>query len=342
MQSKFFALIFIVFLGCFPAFAQKESGAIVGHINDMEGLPVAGAKITAVNPARGQNVTYADEEGSYRFPVLAPGTYEIRAELKGFQTASRSDLRLFVGKTLTVDLTISPTVEEALVVTGETPLIDATTTASSKTVPVETIENLPKTSFALDLFTLTPGVGDLDLEYVAYGAGGSQANAYWFDGVDISNPLDGSYWIYPNYNWIEEVNVVGIGAPAEYGGFSGVITNSVSRSGSNEFHGLFETFFENDSLVSNNIDDPALEDLGPENIDLFSDTTAQVGGRLIRDKLWFFSSFEYYYDRSNPFGFPPDNSGFIGKVTQPRILNKLTYKLNDDNSLQGFVQNLES
>ena len=338
MQSKFLALICIVFLGFFldAAFAQRESGAIVGHITDMESGAVPGAKVTAVNPARGENVAYTDEEGFYRFPVLPPGTYEIKAELEGFQTVIRGDVRLFVGKTATVDISISATVEEAVVVTGETPLIDATTTASSKTVPVETIENLPKTSFALDLFTLTPGVGDLS--YVAYGAGGSQANAYWFDGVDISNPVDGTYWIYPNYNWIEEVDVVGIGAPAEYGGFSGVITNSVSRSGSNEFHGLFETFFENNSLVSNNISDTTFEDLGPDNIDLFSDTTAQIGGRLIRDKLWFFSSFEYYYDRSNPFGFPPDNSGFLGKITQPRILNKLTYKVNENNTLQGFVQ----
>ncbi len=338
MQSKFFALICVVLLGCFlnPAFAQRESGAIVGHITDMESGAVPGVKVTAVNPARGETTTYTDAEGFYRFPVLAPGTYEIKAELEGFQTVSRSDVRLFVGKTSTVDMTISATVEEALVVTGETPLIDATTTASSKTVPIETIENLPKTSFALDLFTLTPGVGDLS--YVAYGAGGSQANAYWFDGVDISNPVDGTYWIYPNYNWIEEVDVVGIGAPAEYGGFSGVITNSVSRSGSNEFHGLFETFFQNDSLTSNNIDDPALEDLSADKVDLFTDTTAQLGGRLIRDKLWFFSSFEYYYDRTSPFGFPPDDSGALVKITQPRILNKLTYKVNNDNSLQGFVQ----
>lgn len=339
MHSRFFALMSIVILVCFltPAFAQqRESGAIVGHITDMEGGAVPGVKVTAQSPARGETVTYTDEEGFYRFPVMAPGTYEVKAELEGFQTVVRSDVRLFVGKTTTVDMSISGTVEEAVIVTGETPLIDATTTASSKTVPVETIENLPKTSFALDLFTLTPGIGDLS--YVAYGAGGSQANAYWFDGVDISNPVDGTYWIYPNYNWIEEVDVVGIGAPAEYGGFSGVITNSVSRSGSNEFHGLFETFFENNSLVGNNIDDPAIEDLGPDNIDLFTDSTAQLGGRLVRDKLWFFSSFEYYYDRSNPFGFPPDNSSFFGKITQPRILNKLTYKVNDNNTLQGFAQ----
>jgi hypothetical protein len=316
----------------------RETGAIQGIITDSEGAPVPGVTVTATNTTlKGRDGTaYTDEKGRYRFPALAPGTYQIQAQLEGFQTAVRTDVRLFVGNTVDVDLSIGQTVTETIEIAGETPLIDATTTASSKTVPIETIESLPKMSFALDLFTLTPGVGDLS--YVAYGAGGSQANAYWFDGVDISNPVDGDYWIYPNYNWIEEVQVVGIGAPAEYGGFSGVITNTVSRSGSNEFHGLVETFFQNDSLQGNNIDVPGLEEIGADTTDLFTDSTLQVSGKFIQDKLWFFTSAEYYYSRTAPFGYPPDNSDAFVKFTQPRILNKLTYKINDNNTLQGFVQ----
>jgi hypothetical protein len=338
MHSKCFALTLVILLGmaiAVPVYAQRETGAIVGTITDKDNTPVPGVTVTAHNPERGNTVAYSGEDGHYRFPALAPGTYDIIAEMQGFQTASVKQVRLFVGSTVTVDVSIGIAMEAALEILGDTPLTDATTTASSKTVPVETIENLPKTSFALDLFTLTPGVGDLS--YVAYGAGGAQANAYWFDGVDISNPVDGSYWIYPNYNWIEEVQVVGIGAPAEYGGFSGVITNSVSRSGSNQFHGLIETFFQNDSLQGNNIDDE-FEELGEDSTDLFTDTTVQFSGRLIRDKLWFFSSAEYYYSRTAPFGYPPDGTEAFTKVTQPRILNKLTYKMNDNNTIQGFVQ----
>jgi hypothetical protein len=338
MHSKLLTLTFVAILGlliAIPAHAQRETGAIVGTITDRDGAPVPGVTVIAINPARGNTTAFTGEDGYYRFPVLAPGTYDISAELEGFQTAIRKDIRLFVGATMTVDLSISPAVEEAMVISGETPMTDATTTASSKTVPVETIENLPKTSFALDLFTLTPGVGDLS--YVAYGAGGAQANAYWFDGVDISNPVDGSYWIYPNYNWIEEVQVVGIGAPAEYGGFSGVITNSVSRSGSNEFHGLIETFFQNDSFQGENVGDEFAA-LGSDTTDLFTDSTIQLSGRLVRDKLWFFSSIQYYYSRTAPFGFPPDGSEAFVRETQPRILNKLTYKMNDNNTIQGFIQ----
>ncbi len=337
-KSVGLSLVLLLFAVMLAYGQSRETGAIQGSITDSEGAPVPGVTVTATNMTlKGRDATaFTDEKGKYRFPSLAPGTYQIQAELEGFQTSVRSDVRLFVGNTVDVDLSIGQSVTETIEISGETPLIDATTTASSKTVPVETIESLPKMSFALDLFTLTPGVGDLS--YVAYGAGGSQANAYWFDGVDISNPVDGTYWIYPNYNWIEEVQVVGIGAPAEYGGFSGVITNTVSRSGSNEFHGLVETFFQNDSLQGENVDEPGLEDLGSDTTDLFTDSTIQVGGRLIHDKLWFFTSAEYYYDRSAPFGYPPDNSNSFVKVTQPRILNKLTYKVNDNNTMQGFIQ----
>lgn len=319
----------------FSVFAQKETGSILGTVTDSEGGPIPGATVTASSSSLigGSAVTQTDEKGHYRFPVLAPGIYSVQAELSGYQTIIRSGLRLYVGNTLTVDMTISQTKSEEVTVQGTTPLVDVTTPAASKTVPVETVENLPKAAFALDLFTLTPGVGDIS--YVAYGAGGSQANGYWFDGVDISNPVDGSYWVYPNYNWIEEVQVVGLGAPAEYGGFTGVISNSVSRSGSNDFHGLFETFYEKQSFISNNVSDPELQ---PNRVDLFTDNTVQLGGRLIRDKLWFFAGGQWYYQRYAPFGYPPGGGTAFAKDDQPRVIGKLTYKADTNNTLQGFLE----
>lgn len=334
--TNYLFMVLLVIIFAAPLFAQtKETGAIVGTItNDERPMPGVTVTISSPNLIGGTATAYTDADGHYRFPAIAPGVYEVSATLEGFQTVARKEIRLFVGNTFTIDLDLQAQAREELVeISGETPTIDATTTAVSKTVPLEIVENLPKFSAAIDLFTLTPGVGDIS--HVAYGAGGSQANAYWFDGVDISSPVGGEDWIIPNYNWIEEVQVVGIGAPAEYGGFTGVITNSVSRTGSNTFHGLFETFFENQDLVSNNIDDPAL---APDRIDRFTDTTVQLSGKLIQDKLWFFASGQYYYQRYAPFGFPPSGVEAFVKDEQPRILGKLTYKANQNNTLQGFLQ----
>jgi outer membrane receptor protein involved in Fe transport len=335
--KKFLLTLILTLFVVIPAFAQKETGAIIGHVTSND-APVPGAMITASSPALigGSAVMYTGKDGFYKFPALRPGTYELKSELQGFQTIVRKDIRLFVGQTVTVDFDAqAQAAGEVLEISGETPLIDATTPAVSNTVPVETIENLPKFSFALDLFTLTPGVGDADLQYVAYGAGGEAANAYWFDGVDISNPVTGAIWVYPNYNWIEEVSVVGIGAPAEYGGYTGVVTNSVSRSGSNEFHGLFETFWQNESTTSSNT-----EDLGvsPPQTDLFSDNTAQLGGPIVRDRLWFFSGLNYYYNRDVPFGYPPDQSDAKRTNEQRKWINKLTGKINEKNNVQGFIE----
>ncbi len=322
-----------------PVFAQKETGVILGTITDGDGGPMPGVTVTAASPALigGKATAYSDAEGHYRFAALPPGTYEIAAELQGFQNVIRKDVRLYVGNSLKMDLAIqAEKVSESMVITGESPLIDVTTAATSQSVPIEAVENLPKFSFALDLFTLTPGVGNLPGEYVAYGAGGDSANAYWLDGVDVSDPEGGTPWVFPNYNWIQEVQVIGIGAPAEYGQFTGVVSNSITRSGGNEFHGLAETFFQNDGTTGDNtgsLPSDLQDDFTPTTVKKFSDNTFQVGGPIIHDKLWFFSGFQYFAEDRVPLGYTS-----VRSERDPRFITKLTDKINANNTLQGFIE----
>ncbi len=126
--------------------------SIVGRVSDIDNLPLEGVTVTVSSPSLigGTATTYTDEDGNYRFPVLAPGLYEVTASLQGFQTAVRNDVRVSVGKTVTVNHAIGQTMEEAIEVSAETALVDSTTPASPKTVDIGVIENLPKFSFALD------------------------------------------------------------------------------------------------------------------------------------------------------------------------------------------------
>jgi hypothetical protein len=326
-NCKLFFLISAFIFSILPfAFAQKEeTGAISGSVKDEDEKAIPGVMIIASNLSLIglDSSTYTSVNGSYRFPVLLPGEYDIKVELDGFQTVVRKGVRLFVGQTVIVDFTLQPRgLSEVLEIQGETPPFDTRSPSMSKTIPREEIENLPSFLGSVDLFTITPGVGE---DHVAYGST-PMGNAHWFDGVDITNQFSGRPVVTPNYNWIEEIQVVGLGAPAEYGAFTGVVANSVSRSGSNQFHGLVETFFQDDSFTSNN---------GVPNETFFTDTTAQLGGPILRDKLWFFTGLQYLYKRETLFGPTGEKAPLMEK--NPRFITKLTYQPNQNNTLQGLI-----
>jgi outer membrane receptor protein involved in Fe transport len=309
------------------SFGQKETGAIEGTIKESNGQSLPGVTITASSSSLiGQSLTvYTDSEGYYRFPALSSGTYDIKAELQGFQPVVQKGIRLFVGLTLTVNFQLEMTkLSELIEVSEEVPLIDITTTATTFTVTPELIENLPKLTRIQQILRYAPGVGD---DLVAYGAAGEFANRIWIDGVDVVSPRAGGLYADYNYNWIQEVQVSGIGAPAEFGGFTGVVGNFTTRSGSDEFHGLFETFYQDENLSSTN-----LPDAGPDAPFKTYDFSAQLGGPIQRGKLWFFSGFEYPQTQTHPLGYD-------GVITEryPKFITKLTTRLNENNTLQGFV-----
>lgn len=325
-----------LFLFSISAFAGKDTGVILGTITDGDGEAIPGVTISAFNSSMvgWHTLAYSGLDGYYRFAALPSGMYEIKAELNGFRSVVRKDIRLFVGMSITVDFVLEPQpIIETMEVSGNSPALDVTTPATPATIPQEFVEKLPRTFGSISLFALTPGINEDDA--VAYGGGGPQANGYWFDGVDASDPVMGGIWQIPNYNWIQEVQVIGLGAPAEYGGFMGVVSNTITRSGGNEFHGLFETFFQNNSFTATNTDNP---DLKPPTVDLFTDSSVQVGGPILRDKLWFFSGLQYYYKRDAPIGYPAGGGEAFRTYEEPKFLGKFTYRLNQDNHFQGFIE----
>lgn len=139
---------------------------------------------------------------------------------------------------------------------------------------------------------------------MAYGAAGEVANSVWIDGVNISNPKAGDLTMGYSQNWIDEVHVTGIGAPAEYGGFTGVVANYTTRPGGNQFHGLFDTFFQNQNLTWSNVPNPR-----PEKPFTTYDVSAQLGGPILKDKLWFFSGIQFPHTETPTPGTKEDPKG---------------------------------
>ena len=168
------------------------------------------------------------------------------------------------------------------------------------------------------------------------------------DGVDTSDPEGGTQWLFANYNWFQEVQVIGLGAPAEYGGFTGVASNSLIRSGSNRFSGLFETLFQNKSMIGDNI----CEEVLAENPDL---TSGEAG---IRDRLHVpgrrtaeARQGVVLHARSSTTGRRPTPSGIsrrpaaratagptARKEKSPRFISKPTIRLGQADQLTGFIE----
>lgn len=336
-----------------PALAQiGQTAMLTGSVTDASGAVLPGATVTVASDALigGTRTAVTDDNGTYRFPALPPGTYRVTAELSGFEPFTQEGVRLLLGQTITVDpkLQISGR-QETVTVTGESPVVDVKSSASQKNLTEDVMENIPFTSrFGPGAMLLAPGVNPNN--YSAYGSGASSSNAYMIDGVDVSDPEGGTIWLFANYNWIQEVQVIGLGASAEYGGFTGVASNSLFRSGSNVFKGLFESIYENDALTDTNVTDEILEeneDLTPGTTDYITDSTFQVGGPIKRDRLWFFTSFQYYRPKNAPAGYPPtppppyQNTG-IGPEARleksPRFLFKPTIKLGPNDQLTGFFE----
>ena len=353
MRRKLLSLIAAALLfSPLPAMAQLgQSATLTGTVTDATGAILPGVTVTVASESLigGTRSSVTDANGVYRFPTLAPGVYTVTAELSSFKKATQ-EARLELGQTITLNVKLEVGgVTEVVDVAGTSPTVDVKSSAAQKNLPTEVLEFIPfSTRFGPGAVLVAPGVNPNN--YSAYGSGGSSSNNYQIDGVDVGDPEGGTIWVFANHNWLQEVQVIGLGANAEHGGFTGVASNSLFRSGSNRFRGLVETLYENKSFTGDNATEEILAlnpDLVSAKTDFVTDTTAQIGGPIRRDKLWFFTSFQYYRPQDSPSGYPPTvPAGMpdpnVGPTTRqeisPRFLFKPTVKLGDSDQLTGFLQ----
>src|SRR5687768_14129391 len=195
MRLRTFAALFAVLLLAMPVAAQEQSGSIVGVVKDGSGAVIPGATVEARSSASiGVRSTTTDAQGTYRFPALPYGTYEVTASLQGFTPAKLGDVLVELGKQRTVDLTLKLAgVAESVTVSAESPIIDAKSNATTANLDAQYIELLPKGRGLLSVLTTIPGTnnesrnGGLSID----GASGSE-NRFIVDGVDRTNARTGT------------------------------------------------------------------------------------------------------------------------------------------------------
>jgi hypothetical protein len=313
----------------------RQTSTLTGTVRDTTGAVLPGVTVNVTSPDQvgGVQTDVTDSQGIYRFPALHPGVYQMETLLPGFKTVKRGGIVLPLGTTITVDVSMDvAAVSETVQVTGESPVVDIKSSASNTQLADKVLQNLPTARFQPDIINLTPGV----TQNVAYG-GTQSSNALLMDGVDVSDPEGGTPWSFFNYNWIQEVQVVSLGANAEYGQFTGVAANSIIRSGGNQFHGLGEYLTENKSWISDNTTSlPASlqKTFTPREIKTYWDSTAQIGGPIVKDKMFFFGGFQYFHREDRPAGFTGDYTS----ERDPRYLGKLTWAISQNVRAEGFVE----
>ena len=323
---------------------SKETGAIIGTTADEEGAPLPGVNITISGPnIMGDRTAITDANGRFRVPALRPGVYSVKAELPGFNTVIRKEIRLHTGTRLTTDITMGiATLEEEVTVIAESPTVDVKTSeTASVTLSDDLLRAMPTSQFVTGIVNLAPGVtGD-----VAYGASDSTGISYQVDGVNVGDPELGSAWVFLDYNIIEEAKIMGIGLNAEYGAFTGVIFNTITKSGGNEFSGHAEIIVQSTTRKFLGIDNFWTTDNNQAYIDDnpgltvpirgLWDSSFHLGGPFIKDKLWFFLGLQYYRSKNRPTGLIEPH---FRDYKQPRFFLKITSQLSPQFSLTGFLE----
>ena len=326
LKTGFAFVLALVFLSSMSYSQSKETGAIEGVVRDSEEVPLPGVEVTISSPNMigGAQSKITDVDGKFRFVGLQPGTYSIEASLKGFTSQKRENIRLFVGKTLTADFVLEiASLEEEITVTAVIPLIDVkdsgiiTTSIDSKTMTDVIFSR--KSYYTFDVMSLAPGTVGTE----AYGVKRRAYNVYQIDGVDTSTPSSGSDWMEPDIQIFQEANVQGLGAPAEYDGFTGVVLSLITKSGGNNFDGMAQFVFRDFGWNVENVDvtEPkySLYEAPPRH--RYMDVHFSLGGPIIKDRIWFYGAATYVKTTTELEGQPQDDV-----LKQPKGFFKLTFQ----------------
>jgi hypothetical protein len=321
----------------------KTSGEILGTVQseDKSVLPGATVTLTGAGLIQKSITQTSTSAGRFRFSNLNPGTYTLTVSLAGFTTREVA-VTVAVGKASEVDVNLAlAKTSEAVTVQAEAGLVDKTSPQISTNYTAKMLQEIPVGNSRewVELMDTTAGIIDKG----AYGTGngldpdviddkyqkGSISSAYHLNGIDVSNIEYGSTWINPEYDTIQEVQVLGPGASAEYTNFTGAVVNLVTKSGSNDLHGSFSTYYTGKGLVSDN--SSGIEDLKVGTIKYAVDSAVTLGGPIIKEKLLFFGAVGYH-----PSSTEPPQATVFDKSRQMSYQARMDYLVNSQNTISGM------
>jgi hypothetical protein len=339
------------------AFAQgggaSSTGTIQGRVVDAQGAVLPGVAVTATSPALlGPQTTITSETGNYRFPAVPPGVYSLTYELAGFNTVRREGIQITLGFTGNVNVELQlATLQETVTVTGESPVIDTSTTRVQQNFKLDQLQSIPNGRDMWSLLAVTPSVQMSRID-VGGNRAGTQTGyqAYGFSGqvrvlIEGINTTEGTggAGFYFDYSSLEEVFLGTSGQSAEMPN-PGVQSQFIAKSGGNQFNGEFYFDWYNNSLQGSNIPDdytiPTAFNNNPirphsNEIAKYYDTAINAGGPIKRDKVWWFGTYRTQKNAVAQPNFQFDKT-FDTKLWNP--VGKVTWQATQNNKFIGYYQ----
>ncbi len=360
MKSAFTILAALLLVGAAGlAHAQVTStGSVGGTVLDADGAPLPGVTATITSASLiGQQVVFTGTDGTYRATLLPPGNYRLVFELQGFSTVVYENVNVGVRRTSTIGVSMRlASVEETITVTARSPIVDIKSTKGGSEYSDALRNTLPEIrGVGRDLMNLSPdaspgGTGDTGSTPSFFGSP-TGSNAFQVDGVSVTDPGGGGQFPFYSPDWFEVVEMVTSGAGAEYGKAQGGVFNVVTKSGGNNFHGEGNFFYQGGCSRSSpgegcffigdntqNVTNPltggpsVLSSFSPPVLDYRYDATANLGGPLKKDEIWFFAGYQAFYD-----SFQRAGAEYVSPQNSDRFLGKFTWQANQNTRLIGSV-----
>ena len=330
------------------AASAQTTGRIIGSLKDAQGAVLPGATVTVSSPAlQGAQTQVTDQDGAFRFLSIPPGRYNVKVELGGFKTLEQPDVQVGIDRTVDLVLTLQVAgLAETVNVTSSSPTVDTTSTSIGLNANADLFERLPVRRDFYAIARLAPGTTEDAVGPAVLGSTGAE-NQYIIEGLNTTGIERAEKTKRLNFDFVEAIEVKTGGLNAEYGRMTGGIINVITKSGGNTFRGSLFGFTEGGALRS---DDSTASDR-PEtttsvaNLDSQWDAGAEVGGFLVKDRLWFFAAYNRQQERTltrvirdlRAPGAPAIGADIPSDVERDLFSAKLTYRLGTNQRLIGSV-----
>src|SRR5216110_1527846 len=274
LKTAIIALL-LTFVSAVALQAQTATGEVNGTVTDPNGAAVPGAMVKLINQAtKGESEATTNQSGYFTFVNLKPASYTLMVETKGFKKSLTNAFALGVSETVTQNVKLSVgEMSEVVEVTTASELVQSSSSELGTVINERTVQDLPLNGRNFtQLLTLTPGVTPLSTSQNR-SIGGVEGNVgipgsgfvdpsfhgqdnrsklYFFDGIINTNVRGPTYIVLPNIDLVQEFKIVSHDPKAEFGGVAGGVTNIVSKSGGDSFHGAAFEYLRNDYFDARN------------------------------------------------------------------------------------------